>query len=442
MDPITIAVVGTMALGSLAQLYSSEKARGAEKGRLEEIAALYNSIKPPNYDLTILDPPEMHEQMLNSPAFSGEIAPPKFNLDKLTPEQFKQVQQYIPQAAPFIAEAAPKLIEQSVGMKAGKDAQMAALKKFMDVGNSSTDPEYEEAITKAGRQAQTEAQSRQASILQDFARRGQSGSGLNLAAQIGGTSQAMDRNAMANMSAASQAYKNRLQALSQGAELGGQISQQDQNLQAQNNAVINAFNQRMSTNQQQYQNQRAGMMNDAQKYNVGMQQDLANMNTQAANQYSLQNQQRNDQLAKYGYDAANQAQQRQDALTQWQRNQQNSANAYNNQLAMQNYNMSNANLDKINNLKRQSYQDALQQAAGISGNAIQMNNADIGQAQDRNAAIQGLANAGMIYGQQSMANNNAAKTRASNADLAYYKQNGQFMPEDDMNTYKSRYGDY
>lgn len=441
MDPITIGL-GAAALGSLVQLYQSEKARGAEKKRLKEIEKLYNEIKPPEYDLRIIDPPELHDEKLKSPEFAGPLAAPKFNLSKLTPEQFKQVGKFIPEVAPYIAEQNPKLIEKTADMRAGREAQLNALRRFQEIGAGEFDPEYQEAVTKAARAAQGEAQSRQQSILQDFARRGQSGSGLNLAAQLGASSQAMDRGAMANLDAASQAYRNRLQALSQGASLGGQISQEDQNFQQRNADIINAFNQRMSTQRQAYENQRTAQMNQAQQYNLGVEQSLANMNTQSANQAMQADRSRLDDIAKFNYDVAARERARQDENAKYKYGQDVNERNYQNQLAMNKYNMAIGSQARQNDMLRQQYQDALNKAGLKAGVSQQMGQSSLQATQDRNAAIQGLSNVGLNYAQGQQARADQRSQNMASTDRSFYEKQGRFMDDDERDSYKKRLDEY
>lgn len=441
---------GAMAVGSLVQLYNSEMARGAEKKRLREIEELYNSIKPPDYDLNIQDPPRLHEEKLALPEFSGPLAAPKFNLNKLTPEKFKQVGQFIPEVAPYIAEEQPKLIEQTEGMKTGREAQMNALRRLQQIGSDTSDPEYQEAVTRASRQAQADAQSRQASLLQDFARRGQSGSGLQLAAQIGANAQAMDREAMTNLSAATNAYRNRLEALAQGAELGGRISSEDQSLQSRNADIINAFNSRMAAGRQNFENQRAGLLNDAQQYNLGLGQNLSNMNVQAANAANQSQQQRLDDISRFNYQTQASQQGRSDDIAKWQYGQGVDQQRYSNDLALKKYGIQQANQDKLNQLKGQQYQDAINRAglkSGIAGQQIAANRA---AAQDRNSALQGILNVGNIYAQNREAQQNvesqnelkqqmASKSAFNDANNSFFKTKGRWMEEDEADDWRDRY---
>jgi hypothetical protein len=50
---------GAQILSSIAQYYQSEKNAKATSEKLEEIKALFNGIKPPDYDFSVQDPPNL-----------------------------------------------------------------------------------------------------------------------------------------------------------------------------------------------------------------------------------------------------------------------------------------------------------------------------------------------------------------------------------------------
>lgn len=415
MDPITIAA-GAMAVGTLAQLYTAEQARGASQERLNEIEKLFNQIKPPNYDLSISAPPEMHDQKLKTPEFSDPANAPQFNLTELKPEDRELVGQYVPQLSAYIQEVAPTKITKTADMKTGRDAQLAALKRLQEVGSSSFDPQYQEAVQKAARAAQGEAQSRQASIMQDFARRGISGSGMNLASQMASSAQSMDRNAAINQSAASDAYRNRLNALMSGANLGGQISQEDRTLQGQNAAIINAFNQRTAANRQSYENQNVNSLNSAQQYNLGNQQRIAEANVAARNAMSQTERNRLDDIARYQAGFAQGERDRVDQNTMWDYGRQSDERKYLNSLAAGKAAWQVGEKEKLNNMYSKQFQDKMDIARGKSGIASSRNDYDMSAAASRNQAIQGLSNAGMAWGMydQSQKNRDARDDRYFN----------------------------
>lgn len=439
--PLLIAA-GVATVGALAQLYISEKARGAERKRLDEIEALYNKVKPPNYDLSINEPPELHEQALALPKFSDPKQAPKWNLEKLTPEDMKLVGKYVPQLAPTIQEAAPQVLTKTQDMKTGRAAQLAALRRLQEIGSSDFDPQYQEQVQRAARAAQGEAQSRQASIMQDFARRGIAGSGLNLASQMGAASQSMDRAAQINQAAAVEAYKNRLNALMSGANLGSQISQEDTQFQDRNAGIINAFNERVSRNRQAQENQNAALLNTAQQYNLGLEQELSNLNIGARNRAAEMQQRRQDDATRYN-SAFDQAERnRQDQNAMWGYGQKEDQRKYLNTLIAGRAQWKAGEKDRINNLKQRGFQDLMDINRAKTGVSSMRTDAEISGARDRNSVIQGLSNAaltgGMAYQNQQDANRNQLRQ----ADMTYMGSKGRWMTPQEREAWKASYEDY
>jgi hypothetical protein len=306
-------------------------------------------------------------------AMIDKIEDPYFDPSTLTPEEYQVAAKYVPEMAAYVQEVAPTVVQESQDMAAGRRAQREALQKLSEIGSSrGIDPQMQALGNEAARRAQTEAQVRQQSILQDAARRGQQGSAATIAAQLMGSSQGMDRAAQTQNQLAAQAYQQRLQALADSGQLGGQIKMQDADLQGNNANIINAFNQRNASNRQSYLNRGADTSNQAQMYNIGQIQDIANRNVQNRNTYDQYNQQRADQNSLDGFNAATQK-----------------ANIY----------------------------------AGQSAQAIASNNQT---AADRNQAIQGGGNAITGYFQNSAAQD-AEKARQDREDRRLqYQQTGEW----------------
>lgn len=439
MDPITI-MAGVSVISSLAQLYQSEKARGAEQSRLKDIQKLYDAVTPPDYDMSIMAPPEMHTEALQKPQFSGPMNAPSFDMTKLAPEAQKMLQKYLPQLTPYMPEEAVQVIQKTEDMKTGRQAQLAALRRMQAIGDGEFDPEYAQKVQDAARSAQGEAQSRQASIMQDFARRGIAGSGLNLAAQMGAAAQSMDRSAMVNQQAATDAYRNRLNALMSGANLGGQISQEDMNFQARNTDIINAFNERVSRNRQNLASQNTAMMNDADRYNVGMAQGIEGQNVDARNRAAMSDQARMDNLVKYGASFAEGERDRADRNAQFNYGADRDERNYSNTLAQSQANWNASERDRLNKLRAAQYQDKIDASGMKAGVMRERSAADISGAQDRNAAIQGLANAGMSGAMYAQSRADAKNDAFNNANLRNYTNTGSFIPEEDKDKYYKTYG--
>jgi hypothetical protein len=363
MVPVIIAVA---AVTALAQNYQAEKARGANKAELEKIRKAWDSLVPPDFDVSIMDPPEL---IRKSPML------PQFNMSKFTPETYNVVGQYAPQLAPLMREADPTLVKNTAEGKEGRQAQLDALKKMKIVANGGVDPLLSGALDQAASRSQIESQSREGSILQDFARRGMMGSGQELAAKLASQQGAMSESANASRQAAIESYKNRLQALRDSASLGGDISRDEFNQQSRNADIINSFNQRLSANAQSNANMNTGILNDAQYKNLMNKQDIANKNTASTNEYDWKGQLRDDELKTKLYGM-----------------QVNERDAQNNMI------QSKANWEKDERKRQDDIKSAIYNhnvnvtngKSGLAGNAISMNNQN---AADNNQAIQGAGNA-------------------------------------------------
>jgi hypothetical protein len=343
------------------QYYNAERARKASKQRLNEIEGMFNAIVPPDLNIKIWD----------DPALVATIPEPAFNLEAVTPEMFERVGQYVPQAAEVIAERRPELVEASQEAQRGREAQMEALESFRRIARSDFDPELQQRLAQASRKSRTDAQSRQASILQDAARRGQAGSLATMASQMSAGEQAMQRQAIESQMAAAESYRNRLAALERSSDIGGQVRQSEMSEAARNADIINDFNQRTSTRYQQAAQQRADLANQAQMFNLREGQRVADANVQARNQARYEGIDRGNRLRQQGYQNARQT--RQDRMDVEQMKATLKNKMFDNQMAI---------------------------AAAKAGVGYNRANFDQTAARDQNQAIQGAADtvsAGALY---------------------------------------------
>jgi hypothetical protein len=263
-----------MAVSAAAQYYQAEKARGANKAELNKIKDQFNSVKPPEWDFNIDDPVD---QLQSLPV------PPDYDMSRITPKTIQMVGKFAPEVAQRIQEEAPEIAKASQAAQTGRQAQLTALEKYQQIAQGGEDPELAQALSQAAQRGDREAQSRQASVLQDAARRGTLGSGAMLAGQLQSSSDSSLRAATAAQQAAAESYRNRLNALSQGAQIGGQVRSSEMG-EAQNNAdIINSFNQRQTAAYQNYLNNASQMRNQANLRNLGEEQRIQEMN--AENQY-------------------------------------------------------------------------------------------------------------------------------------------------------------
>ena len=362
MALLAAAAIGSLALGAisgLASMYAAEKARGAAQKRLDQIEALFNRIKPPKYDLSIEEPPQMHIENLEK-NFAKELPKTKFD-ERL----IQQVGKYMPQFPEMVKEEAPQLLKETKHTKRGREAQEKALSEFERIAESSSDPRFRMLVERAKKRAQSEAQSRGETLKTSMARRGISGSGLELAANIGSSAEAMDRMGEMEMQAAADAYRHRLEALARGADIGRSISDQDLAKQRYNLDTINAFNRRMSEREQRLNELRAAGLNQAQLRNLSEKQRLHELNRR-----------RGDIIAGVKGQEARADVRRADELKRW------------------GYGQRMANRDRANMLRRQIYEDQLSRARGMAGLSDTRNKYDYQAARDKGAAWGGMASAG------------------------------------------------
>jgi len=226
-------------------------------------------------------------------ALLAKVQDPQFDASDLNPEDYRVVQQYVPQGAPFIEEVAPQLTKaQSEGAKAGREAQMNALERLSQLSTSDRDPLMDLQASQALQKAGVANQGRVGAITESFARRGQGGGPQEMLAQMLGSQQS---NEMANQSMANlaiEAQRRKLQALADSAQLGGQIRGEDVALESRNNDILNQFNQRFAARKQGWEDARADMLNDAQRANIDRAQGVADRNVSARNQFTIDNRNR------------------------------------------------------------------------------------------------------------------------------------------------------
>lgn len=364
-----IAVAAVSAISALAQAYQSEKARGANRQRLRELEESFAKIVPPDYDVSINDPPRYIE---------GALKGADLDFSRITPKDYETIGAYNPEAAEFVREASPQLAQMGAEGQEGRQSQLDALRQYKSIAQGQN-PELQIRLQQASDRAQQEAQQRSESALLQAQRQGRGGSGLTFAAALQGSSDAMQSGAMQGQNAAIAAYQAKLDAVRNQGQMGRQLVQDDLSQQSRNADIINAFNERTSRNYQAYLNQRANMVNDAQRYNLEQRQKTADMNTRQSNEADRYNQDNRNRLAQQDYDNRRQ-----------ERN-------YQNDLAYQKAAWGRDEKNRQNSLKSQAYNDRLNQERsrqGLGGMAMQMNTQD---AADRNQMIQGVANAGNAY---------------------------------------------
>jgi hypothetical protein len=356
-------VIAVAVVSGLVQAYNSAQARGANKAELNKIKASFDAIVPPEFDVSINDAPKYITEKLQGA-----------NLDfsKITPELYKTIGQYAPEAAKYVAEANPTLVKGTAASKEGRQAQIEALRGYKQIA-SGDNPELRAAMEDAGRAAQQQAQSRSQSLLQDAQRRGDASSGLSYAAMLQGNSDAMNQGAANSREAAIQGYKAKLDALQQSGVMGRNLANDELSQEQTNAGIINDFNQRTSKNYQAYLQNRAELQNQAQMYNLQAQQATSDKNTSLQNENNRFNLTNQNQLAQQQYG-----------------NQRDERN-YQNSLAAQQAQWAASEKARQNELKQTTFNNQTQIANGRAGIGAQQINMNNQSAADKNNIVSGLA---------------------------------------------------
>lgn len=362
--PLVIAA-GVAAASALMQYHQAEKARKASKGRLKEIEEMFKNIVPPDLNISIDDDPVVLQGV-------PEAA---FNLEKITPEQYESVGQYVPEVANFVQETNPQLVEASAEAAKGRTAQMEALERYKEIARSDFDPAFQQQLAAASRKSRTDAQSRSASILQDANRRGQGGSLATMAMQQAESSDAMQRQALESQMAAAESYRNKLSALDRSADLGGNIRASEMGEASRNADIINSFNQRTAVRKQGWADQGAGIRNQGQLHNLGEKQRLSDMNTKGANDAQAEWLARNNAMAQQQF--------------QNRVGERDAGNAND----WRNKGLKNDGIRHGNAVAQNTYDNTMAKAASQAGVGYQRSNLEMQSAADRNQAIQGVGNA-------------------------------------------------
>lgn len=360
------AAVGIQAVSGIAQLFQSEKARKASNSRLNEIARAFEALVPPGYDISPNDPPEY---------IQGQLADANFDYSKLTPQQFQLVGTYAPEAAEYIAEENPTLIQGSAAAKEGRQAQLDTLRQIQQIARGGDNYPLRSLFEQANQASQAEAQQRAQATMQDAQRRGMGNSGMTFAAMLQGNADSMAGGAAASRDEALAAYNARRDALTQAASLGGDIAASEYGIEQSNADILNSFNQRTTRAYQDYLNNRANLQNEAKLTNLQNAQNIANQNVSQNNQAQQWNISNNNQLAQQNYNNS--------------RDERN----YQNTLAENKANWAASEKDRQNALKTQSYNDQLAKLNGKYGIASAQNQATYQTAADRNNVFQGIADA-------------------------------------------------
>lgn len=171
-----------------------------------------------------------------------------------------------------------------------KESQMTALNKLKELGESGGMSLTDRATMEQtmGNIAADERGRREAALSRVRAR-GQLGSGMELAAQLGGNQEAVTARHLAGVTAAGSAQDRALQAIIAGGNLGGNMRTQEFSEKSKAAAAADEIAKWNAANQQGVQTRNVGTINDTKKYNLTNDQNISNSNTELANKQQVYN---------------------------------------------------------------------------------------------------------------------------------------------------------
>lgn len=236
---------------------------GAGESAAQREAALNQAAQAYNQYSNIGLPPDLSKQLALQQLKSQGILSP-------------QLEQQIQQNPSLITNYQPN--QQYLG------AQQAALQSMLQRGQGGLTPSDIASYNQILGQNQQAIQGNTNALMQQYAARGQGGSGAELAAELSGQQQGAQNLYNSGLQIGGQANQNALQAMSQAGQLGGQLSSQDFQIAQQKAAAQDAINRFNTQNALGVQNYNVGAQNAAQQANLQNSQRIADYNTLMGNQ--------------------------------------------------------------------------------------------------------------------------------------------------------------
>lgn len=170
-----------------------------------------------------------------------------------------------------------------------RSAQMSALEKLSQQGETGLSASDRLALTQIGKENERATKARNDSVLQNMAQRGMSGSGAELAAQLMNSQNAAENAQMQGMNVAAQAQQRALEATAQGANLAGNVRGQDFDQASATARAQDAINQFNAANRQNVAGVNVSNRNNATANNLQNKQRIADVNVGNANQQQMHN---------------------------------------------------------------------------------------------------------------------------------------------------------
>lgn len=252
-----IAAVGTAAsaAGGIANMVSNMSAADRAKAAQDKGLQEWLAIQIPD--------PEKQKLALERFVSAGELDPKLESAIKQDPSGLKQI---------------------STSM-AHKEAQNKALQSLQQIGEEGgLRLQDKAALQDAMMQANIKGRADREGIIADMARKGQSGSGFELASQLSAQQGDADRLANTSLKTAAGAQERALQAIMGAGDLSSKYRSQEFGEEAEKAKAQDAINRFNTSNLQDIQQRNIGSQNRAQEMNLANRQDILNRNVNVGNQ--------------------------------------------------------------------------------------------------------------------------------------------------------------
>jgi len=262
MDPVTLALLGSVAAPVVGGLLGQSQAQGSlDAANAARNAALqqYANIQAPT----------IAEQQLQLGTLSSA--------GNLTPAQIQAAQQQ--SSALNNISTDPRIA----------NAQMQALQQMGQLGTTGMTAADQAGYTLAANASGQANAAQQAQLMQQMQARGEGGSGAELMARLQASQGNANSLSNAQLQQAQMQQAARMQALSQYGSLGSNLQQAAFNQQAAQGSAQNAINQFNTSTMNQAQMANVAAQNQAQQYNLTNQQNIANTNVGIQNQQQQYN---------------------------------------------------------------------------------------------------------------------------------------------------------
>lgn len=243
-------------------------------------------------------------------------------------DQYQQAGLLTPQLEQAIADSANEFnnIKRN---ESARQQQINVLRQMSQYGRAGLTPDEAAEMRKSRQGVQQDLEAKQQQIIQNLAARGQAGGGAEIAARLGASQAAADRQSEEADRVSSLAQQRALQALISQSSMAQQLRGQDYSEDSARAEAENQMKRFNKENQIGLQMRNVTSQNQAQASNLANLQSLKNMNVQQANteKYKQLDRQRQNWLDKlqyaqayepglqrYGNAAAQQARGEQEAL--------------------------------------------------------------------------------------------------------------------------------